>query len=84
MHHYLCVVNESGDFVVDQIPEGSCQSVEIGSDFCGPSEEIDYPTTAGKPWSIQPFLVVYKCYYNPSPIICALSDIGIGCIPIVA
>ena len=49
MHHYLRVVNESGDFVVDQVPEGSCQLVEIGSDFYDPSDEINYPPNTGKP-----------------------------------
>ena len=76
MHHYLRVVNESGDFVVDQVPEGSCQPVEIGSDFCDPSEEIEYLTNMGKPRSIQPILVVYKFFYNLSPILCALSYRG--------
>ena len=76
MHHYLREVNESGDFVVDQVPEGSCQPVEIRSDFCDPSEEIEYLTNMGKPRSIQPILVVYKCFYNLSPILCALSYRG--------
>jgi len=76
MHHYLRVVNESGDFMVDQVTEGSCQPVEIGFDFYDPSEEIEYLTNTGKPRSIQPILVVYKFFYNLSPILCALSYRG--------
>ena len=74
MHHYLRVVNESGDFMVDQVPEGSCQPVEIGLDFCDPSEEIDYPTNTGKPRSINPSLVFTNPYYTLSLVRCALSN----------
>jgi hypothetical protein len=36
---------------------------------------------AGKPRSIQPFSCIYKCFYNSSPMTCALSKIVICCIP---
>jgi hypothetical protein len=35
--------------------------------------ETNLLCNAGKPRSIQPFLVIYKCFYYLSPIICALS-----------
>jgi hypothetical protein len=63
---------------VDQAPEEENLPVEVGFDICGSSEEPNTSTTQGKPWSIQTVPCIYKCFYNLSPIICALSNIGIG------
>ena len=78
MHHYLRVVTEGEEVVVDQILVEEQPSVEVGFDICGSSKEPKTSTNQGKPWSIQTIPCIYKCFYNSSPIICALSDIGIG------
>ena len=61
MHLYLCLVNKSGEPLVKQVPEAGFHSMEVGFDIYGPSEESDNPNIEGKPQSINPFLVFYKC-----------------------
>ena len=38
----LCVVNKSGNMVVNQVVEGVNPPVEVGFDICGTSPELDY------------------------------------------
>jgi hypothetical protein len=78
MHLYSRVVTESEEVTVDQAPGAENPPMEVGFDICGSSKEPNTSANQGKPRSIQPFLVVYKCFYHLSPIICALSDIGFG------
>jgi hypothetical protein len=53
MHHYLRVVNESGEPLVNLVPEGvSFPTEEVGVVFPGISEEVIYLPTEGKFWSI--------------------------------
>jgi hypothetical protein len=52
MHIYLCLVNESGDLSVEQVPTEGFHSVEVGSEGCDASEISDNLDTAGKPQSI--------------------------------
>ena len=59
MHHYLHVVTEGEEVVVDQIPTEEQPSVEVGFDICGSSEEPNTSTNQGKPWSIQPFSMLF-------------------------
>ena len=62
--------------------EGSSSSdVDVKFDFYDPSTKFNLLCNTGKPQSIQPFPCIYKYFYNLSPMICALSKIGIGCIP---
>ena len=58
MHHYLRVVTEGEEVVVDQIPVEEQPSVEIGFDICGSSEEPNTSTNQGKLRSINPLLVL--------------------------
>jgi hypothetical protein len=51
--------------VVDQDPGVEFLSVELVI-FIVVSEVPDNPNTAGKPWSINHFLVFYKCYSHKS------------------
>jgi hypothetical protein len=81
MHLLSRVVTEGEETTVDEAPEEENPTVEVGFDICGSSGEPNTSPNQGKPRSIQPILVVYKYFYNSSPIICALSKIGIGCIP---
>ena len=53
-------MNECGDLLVEQVPESSFHSTEVGFDICGPSEESDNPNIEGKPRNINPFVVFYK------------------------
>ena len=76
-------MTESEEVTVDQILEEEHPPVEVGFDICGSSEEPNIFTNQGKPRSIQPFPCIYKYFYNSSPIICALSDIGVGQIPLL-
>ena len=62
MHIYLRLVNESSDPSIEQVLEEGVHSVEVGSEGCGISGISDNPDTAGKPRSIQPFLVFYQYY----------------------
>ena len=62
MHTLLRVLNEGEEVTVDQVPEEEHPPVEVGFDICGSSEEPNIFTNQGKPRSIQPFLVVYKCF----------------------
>jgi hypothetical protein len=70
------VVTEGKEVTVDQVPKEKHPSVEVGFDICGSSKDSNSSANQGKPRSIQPMLVVYKCFYNLSPIICALSYRG--------
>ena len=70
MHLYLCIANENGDPLVEQVPEVGFHSEEVGVNICGTSEEFDNPNTAGKPRSIIRFLVFYKCYSHKSYVYC--------------
>ena len=83
MHHYLRVVTEGEEVAVDQIPVEEQPSVEVGFDICGSSKEPNTSTNQGKPRSIQIVPCIYKCFYNLSPIICALS-IGVEMKPVAA
>jgi hypothetical protein len=62
----------------DHWSEEENPTVEVGFDICGSSREPNTSPNQGKPWSIQTIPRIYKCFYNLSPIICALSDIRIG------
>jgi hypothetical protein len=53
-------VNESGEPLVEQVPEAGFHSVEVGFDIGGPSKESDNPNVEVNPKSINPFLVFYK------------------------
>ena len=59
MHHYLRVVTEGEEVVVDQIPVEEQPSVEVGFDICGSSEEPNTYTNQGKPRRIQPFSLLF-------------------------
>ena len=59
MHHYLRVVTEGEEVVVDQIPTEEQPSVEVGFDICGSSEEPNTSTNQGKPRSIQTFSMLF-------------------------
>jgi len=41
-------VNESGDPLVEQVPEAGFYLEEVGFDICGTSEESDNPNTIGE------------------------------------
>jgi hypothetical protein len=77
MHLLSCVVTESEEGTADQVREEENPLVEIGFDICGSSGEPNTSTNQGKPQNIQPFPCVYKYFHNSSPMICALSKIGI-------
>ena len=77
-HASLSRVIEGEEVTVHQVPEEENSPVEVGFDICGSTEEPNTSTNQGKPRSIQTVPCIYKCFYNSSPIICALSDIGIG------
>ena len=62
MHPLLHVVNEGEEVTIDQVPKEEHPLVEVGFDIYGSSEEPNIFTNQGKPWSIQPYLVVYKCF----------------------
>ena len=64
MHLYLRLVNESGDPSVEQVLEEGFHFVEVGSEDCDISRISDNPDTAGKPQSINHFIMFYK-YYSP-------------------
>jgi hypothetical protein len=81
MHHYLRVVNKNEKVHDEQASKKIHRSVEDRFDFCGSSADFDLLYNAGKPQSIQPFPCVYNYLLHLSPMICALSKIGIGCIP---
>jgi hypothetical protein len=76
MHLLSRVVTEGEEVTVDQIPEEENPPVEVGFDICGSSREPNTSTNQGKPRSIQPILVVYKCFYNLSPIRVELETIA--------
>jgi len=42
-------VNESGEPLLEQVPEAGFHYEEVGFDICGPSEESDNPNIEGKP-----------------------------------
>ena len=71
-------MTESEEVTVDQVLEEEHPLVEVGFDICGSSGEPNTSTNQSKSWSIQTVPCSYKYFYNSSPIICALSDIGIG------
>ena len=78
----LRVVNESEKVLVDKLRRRFIrQWCWCQDDFCDPSADSDLPCNTGKPRNMQPFPCIYKYFYNSSPMICALSKIGIGCIP---
>ena len=52
MHHYLRVVTEGEEVVVDQILAEEQPSVEVGLDICGSSKEPNSSANIGKPRSI--------------------------------
>ena len=52
MHHYLRVVTEGEEVVVDQILAEEQPSVEVGFDICGSSKEPNSSANIGKPRSI--------------------------------
>jgi len=60
MHLYLRLVNESGESVIEQVPEEDFQSGEVGSNIGGNSKVTDNPNTADKPQSIKPFPCVLQ------------------------
>ena len=45
----LCVVNEGEHVVVNQVVEEVNPSVEIGSNTCETSQELDFSVNEGKP-----------------------------------
>ena len=46
----LCVVNESGNVVANQVVENVNPPVEVGFDICGTSLEPNFSDNQGKPW----------------------------------
>jgi hypothetical protein len=56
----LRLVIESGDPFVEQATEEGVHSVEVGSEGCVATNISDNADTAGKPRSINPFLVFNK------------------------
>ena len=65
MHIYLRLAIESGNPVVEQLLEVGFLSGSWLS-FLWFSKVTDNPNTKGKPWSIDHFLVLYKCYSHKS------------------
>ena len=45
----LHVVNEGENVIVNQVAEEVSPSVEVGSNTCGTSQELDFPVNEGKP-----------------------------------
>ena len=52
IHSLLCVVTESEEVTVNQVPEKENPPVEVGFDICGSSEEPNTSTNQGKHRSI--------------------------------
>jgi hypothetical protein len=55
MNFYLCLVNESGDLIVEQSSEVGFHSEEVGLESGGFPDVSNNPNTADKPRGIQPF-----------------------------
>ena len=49
MHPLLRVVTESGEVIVNQVPEKENPLVEVGFDICGSSQGPNFSTNQGKP-----------------------------------
>ena len=49
MHLYLCLVNESGDLIVELASEVGFHSEVVGLESGGFPDVSDNPNTAGKP-----------------------------------
>ena len=52
MHFYLCLVNESGDLIVEQSSEADFHSEEVGLESGGFLDVSDNPNTTSKPQNI--------------------------------
>jgi hypothetical protein len=70
------VVTEGEEVTIDQVPKEEHPSVEVEFDICGSSEDHNFSANQGKPRSIQPILIIYKCFYKLSPMIYALGYRG--------
>jgi hypothetical protein len=71
MHLYLRLVNESGDPLVEQVPEAGFHSEEVGFDICGTQHHRQAPEHT----------TISLCFTNIihlSLMLCALSTIGFG------
>ena len=49
MHHYLCLVNESGDPIIEQASEAGSHSEAVGLESGGFPDISDNPDTAASP-----------------------------------
>jgi hypothetical protein len=70
----LRVVNESEKVLVDKLWRKSSTN-GVGAKLTSAIllRNLTFSTTQASPGAYNPFLVVYKCFYYLSPIICALS-----------